>query len=79
MAIYYQMFTRNQNYFAIKKKIELCRDLIMKDKKDLDFVLPNIETGKFIDHTICPLCKAGKMKLYIPTLEEYLILKEKTG
>jgi hypothetical protein len=62
-----------------KKKIELCRDLIMKDSKELDFVLPNIETGKFIDHTICPLCKAGKMKLYIPTLEEYLILREKTG
>lgn len=46
-----------------KKMVILCRELIAIESDNLDNILPTITLLPFIDHCICPVCNAGRMRL----------------
>jgi hypothetical protein len=43
------------------KLLQLCRELILKDALDLNHVLPDISVIEFVDYSVCPVCRKGKM------------------
>jgi len=49
-----------------KKLTALCRELIASVESNLQDILPVISILPFIDHSICPVCGKGRMRLVTP-------------